>query len=591
MATAAGRLSCRSPRAYHSARPERTRRPGPGRIGGGTMRLSVEYHGGPLEFDADDGPARRRLGRPARPPTGDAAGAGPRGARASDRLSRRSARSSSRATASSSRSTGPCPTADGRPRRDGRGPRARSGSSRSPRSSTAAARDGRDLATAARGRRWSSTTRPTASRSPTWPATEAGRRIYLNRLLADADCVIPIGRLGYDAGGGFLGPWSVIEPGLGDAARPAGRSCSRPAATARAAARRVVRGLLAARAASSRSRASRAGPACSQVARRASRSRPRPRRRRCSTRPGASRSTTVPTWSSPASAGPAVGRRPRSSSRRSAQAFRLVRRGGKVALLVAGSTSRRSARPSAAPACPGATGRRPSPGPTSTSPSAADADEVDDLGLIPLDRPEQAVKLADVGPLPHHDQPGRPDPRGRPRRSRTGSATHDERLDIEPGYFAAATRSVGSTDRSDRVRIEVAGPDRAKVLHNLTTNDIKRLAPGAGPRGVPHQRPGEDARLPPVHADDDRLLVRSDPGTAEAILAHLAQVRPLRRRDLRRRLRPTRSSGTSSAPRPTTWPDRSGLPVPATDLGIDAGVVAGRAGPARPREPDRPARR
>ena len=48
--------------------------------------------------------------------------------------------------------------------------------------------------------------------------TEAGRRIYLNRLIADADCVIPIGRLGYGAGDRYLGPWSVIEPGLADTA-------------------------------------------------------------------------------------------------------------------------------------------------------------------------------------------------------------------------------------------------------------------------------------------------------------------------------------------------------------------------------------
>jgi hypothetical protein len=51
--------------------------------------------------------------------------------------------------------------------------------------------------------------------------TEAGRRIYLNRLVADADCVIPVGRLGYDERIGARGPWSVIEPGLGDATYPA----------------------------------------------------------------------------------------------------------------------------------------------------------------------------------------------------------------------------------------------------------------------------------------------------------------------------------------------------------------------------------
>jgi nickel-dependent lactate racemase len=47
-------------------------------------------------------------------------------------------------------------------------------------------------------------------------ATNHGRRIYLNRLLTDADVVIPLGRLGSDPILGYRGPWSVIFPGLSD---------------------------------------------------------------------------------------------------------------------------------------------------------------------------------------------------------------------------------------------------------------------------------------------------------------------------------------------------------------------------------------
>ena len=43
-------------------------------------------------------------------------------------------------------------------------------------------------------------------------ATKEGRRIYLNRLLTDADVVIPMGRLGYDPILGHRGPWSVHFP-------------------------------------------------------------------------------------------------------------------------------------------------------------------------------------------------------------------------------------------------------------------------------------------------------------------------------------------------------------------------------------------
>ena len=59
-------------------------------------------------------------------------------------------------------------------------------------------------------------------------STTEGRRIYLNRRLADADCVVPVGRIGPDDALGLRGPWSVIDPGLSDAA-PALRSLLAPA--------------------------------------------------------------------------------------------------------------------------------------------------------------------------------------------------------------------------------------------------------------------------------------------------------------------------------------------------------------------------
>ncbi len=47
-------------------------------------------------------------------------------------------------------------------------------------------------------------------------STKEGRRVYLNRLLTDADVVVPVGRLGYDPILGFRGPWSLLFPGLSD---------------------------------------------------------------------------------------------------------------------------------------------------------------------------------------------------------------------------------------------------------------------------------------------------------------------------------------------------------------------------------------
>ena len=48
-------------------------------------------------------------------------------------------------------------------------------------------------------------------------STKNDRRIYLNRMVTDADLVIPVGRLGYDATLGYSGPWSAVYPGLSNA--------------------------------------------------------------------------------------------------------------------------------------------------------------------------------------------------------------------------------------------------------------------------------------------------------------------------------------------------------------------------------------
>lgn len=47
-------------------------------------------------------------------------------------------------------------------------------------------------------------------------ATKEGRRIYLNRHLTDADLVLPVGPVGFDPILGYSGPWAVIFPGLSD---------------------------------------------------------------------------------------------------------------------------------------------------------------------------------------------------------------------------------------------------------------------------------------------------------------------------------------------------------------------------------------
>ncbi len=48
-------------------------------------------------------------------------------------------------------------------------------------------------------------------------STREGRRIYLNRLLVDADAVAPVGVIGQAATGRWCGPWSTTFPGLSNA--------------------------------------------------------------------------------------------------------------------------------------------------------------------------------------------------------------------------------------------------------------------------------------------------------------------------------------------------------------------------------------
>jgi tRNA-modifying protein YgfZ len=142
---------------------------------------------------------------------------------------------------------------------------------------------------------------------------------------------------------------------------------------------------------------------------------------------------------------------------------------------------------------------------------------------------------------------------------------------IDKGYIAA-NQSVAFTGRSDRVRIELTGPDRAKVLHNLTTNDIKRLGPGRGCEAFLTSGQGRTLALLLVHAEDDRILLRSDPGTAEAILSHLTKY------GMFEDMTPTDVSSKTSewhlfGPAADDAARSVGLPIPEHDLGLGRATI------------------
>lgn len=79
---------------------------------------------------------------------------------------------------------------------------------------------------------------------------------------------------------------------------------------------------------------------------------------------------------------------------------------------------------------------------------------------------------------------------------------------------------LGITDRSDRVRLEIRGPDRAKFLHNLTTNEIKRLAVGRGCEAFVTSPQGKTIGYLIILIADDAIIARADPGGSALALPH-----------------------------------------------------------------------
>lgn len=73
-----------------------------------------------------------------------------------------------------------------------------------------------------------------------------------------------------------------------------------------------------------------------------------------------------------------------------------------------------------------------------------------------------------------------------------------------------AGRGVALLDRIGRVRFHVAGPDRAKFLHNLTTQDTKRLPVGEGREAFVTSPQGKTLGYVTLLAADDHLILRSD---------------------------------------------------------------------------------
>jgi folate-binding protein YgfZ len=87
------------------------------------------------------------------------------------------------------------------------------------------------------------------------------------------------------------------------------------------------------------------------------------------------------------------------------------------------------------------------------------------------------------------------------------------------GYRAASER-VALSDQSARLRLEVTGPERAKFLHNLTTNEVKRLPAGRGCEAFVTSPQGKILALVKLLVCADSILVSTDPGGMSLALPH-----------------------------------------------------------------------
>ena len=83
---------------------------------------------------------------------------------------------------------------------------------------------------------------------------------------------------------------------------------------------------------------------------------------------------------------------------------------------------------------------------------------------------------------------------------------------------AAGSGAAGYCDFSSRTQVEMVGPDRAKVLHGLCTNDIQRLTPGQGCEAFLTNVQGKTIGFVYVFCLDDSLVLETVSGQSQHLV-------------------------------------------------------------------------
>jgi len=89
------------------------------------------------------------------------------------------------------------------------------------------------------------------------------------------------------------------------------------------------------------------------------------------------------------------------------------------------------------------------------------------------------------------------------------------------GEEMALAAGVGIVPLLDRSQLALRGADRASFLHNLSTNDIRRLAPGQGCEAFLLNAPGKVLAHVYVFVEAEQLVLDTVPGQGEFLLQHL----------------------------------------------------------------------
>ncbi|HEX3871858.1 MAG TPA: glycine cleavage T C-terminal barrel domain-containing protein [Pirellulales bacterium] len=87
--------------------------------------------------------------------------------------------------------------------------------------------------------------------------------------------------------------------------------------------------------------------------------------------------------------------------------------------------------------------------------------------------------------------------------------------------YAALSQTGGLVDVSDRTQIELTGADRAAFLHNLTTNDLRKLPSGRGCEAFFLDARGHILALAPIFVGNESHVIETVPGQGSRLAAHL----------------------------------------------------------------------